>query len=72
MRFSGKTVIVTGGAQGIGRACALAFAAEGGAVVIADIAVDAGEALADEIGQARRQGAVRAHRRRRRARGRAP
>src|SRR5215212_8043807 len=51
MRFSGKTVIVTGGAQGIGRACALAFAAEGGSVVIADIAVDAGKALADGIGQ---------------------
>jgi glucose 1-dehydrogenase len=51
MRFSGKAVIVTGGAQGIGRACALAFAAEGGSVVIADIAIDAGKALADEIGQ---------------------
>jgi glucose 1-dehydrogenase len=49
MRFEGKTVIVTGGARGIGRACVQAFAAEGGAVVIADIAVEAGEALAQEI-----------------------
>lgn len=51
MRFEGKTIIVTGGAEGLGRACALAFAAEGGAVVIADVAVDAGQALAAEIGQ---------------------
>ena len=36
-RFAGKVVVVTGGAMGIGRACALAFAAEGGSVVIGDI-----------------------------------
>lgn len=52
MRFQGKTVIVTGGASGIGRACALAFAAEGGAVVIADVAEAASEALAAEISDA--------------------
>lgn len=49
MRFQGKTVIVTGGASGIGCACARAFAVEGGAVVIADVAEEAGEALAAEI-----------------------
>src|SRR5262245_43537670 len=49
MRYQGKTVIVTGGAQGIGLACARAFVAEGGAVMIADTAVEAGEAAAKEI-----------------------
>lgn len=35
--FSGKTVIVTGAAAGIGEACARAFAAAGAGVVMADI-----------------------------------
>ena len=49
MRFQGKTVIVTGGAHGIGLACARAFAAEGAAVMIADLAVEAGEAAVEAI-----------------------
>ncbi|MBX3071980.1 MAG: glucose 1-dehydrogenase [Thermomicrobiales bacterium] len=36
-RFAGKVVVITGAAMGIGRACAEAFAAEGGSVVIGDI-----------------------------------
>ncbi len=37
MRFKEKSVIVTGGASGIGRAIAEEFAQEGAAVVVADI-----------------------------------
>ena len=37
MRFLDQVVIVTGGAQGIGRACVDACASEGAGVVVADI-----------------------------------
>jgi NAD(P)-dependent dehydrogenase (short-subunit alcohol dehydrogenase family) len=49
MRFADQTIIVTGGAGGIGRACAELFASEGGSVVIADIDVAGGEATAEAI-----------------------
>ena len=46
----GRVCIVTGGSQGIGEACARRFAREGAVPVIADVAVDRGRALADELG----------------------
>lgn len=49
MRFADQTVIVTGGASGIGRACVDLFVSEGAAVVIADIDAGQGEALALSI-----------------------
>jgi uncharacterized protein YecE (DUF72 family) len=49
MRFADQVVIVTGGAHGIGRACVEAFAAEGAAVVIADVDAEGGERTAEAI-----------------------
>jgi len=49
MRFAGKVAVVTGGSTGIGAACAREFAAEGAAVVIADVNEQQGAALAAAI-----------------------
>jgi NAD(P)-dependent dehydrogenase (short-subunit alcohol dehydrogenase family) len=43
-RFSGKTVLITGAGSGIGRATAVAFAAEGANVVACDVDDAGGEA----------------------------
>ncbi|OGT60383.1 MAG: short chain dehydrogenase [Gammaproteobacteria bacterium RIFCSPHIGHO2_12_FULL_63_22] len=48
-QFVGKTVLVTGAASGIGRGAALAFGSQGANVVLADIAQEAGEAVAAQI-----------------------
>lgn len=50
MRFAGKVVVITGAAQGIGRATAERFLSEGARVVIADINAERLEATAREIG----------------------
>jgi NAD(P)-dependent dehydrogenase (short-subunit alcohol dehydrogenase family) len=46
MRFAGKTVLITGAATGIGRATAMAFAAEGANVMIGDVDERASETVA--------------------------
>ncbi|MET1043003.1 MAG: SDR family oxidoreductase [Microbacteriaceae bacterium] len=51
-RLDGRTIVVTGGASGIGAALASGFAAEGANAVIADVNIDAAEALAAEIATA--------------------
>ena len=50
MRFENEVVVVTGAASGIGRAVALASAAEGAKVAVLDMNEEAGAALAGEIG----------------------
>jgi 2-hydroxycyclohexanecarboxyl-CoA dehydrogenase len=57
MDFTDKVVVVTGGASGINRAAADAFAAGGATVCIGDIAREAGEAVAAGI-RARGQNAA--------------
>ena len=46
MRLEGKRAVVTGAAMGIGRAIALAFAAEGARVAAVDLDVAAAEETA--------------------------
>jgi len=50
-RMTGRTVIVTGGASGIGAGIAMALAGEGANVVIADLNLDAAQAQAAKITQ---------------------
>jgi NAD(P)-dependent dehydrogenase (short-subunit alcohol dehydrogenase family) len=48
--LGGRVCLVTGGAQGIGEACARRFAREGAKTVIADVDDRRGQALAAELG----------------------
>lgn len=50
-RLEGKSALITGAAQGIGRGFAQAYVREGATVAIADINLEAAEAAAAEIGQ---------------------
>ena len=54
MDIQGKVFIVTGAGSGLGAAVARRLAAEGGRIVLADVNVAAGEAVAAELGEAAR------------------
>ncbi|MDQ3958501.1 MAG: SDR family NAD(P)-dependent oxidoreductase, partial [Actinomycetota bacterium] len=51
-RLQDKVCIVTGSGRGIGRAVALAFAAEGAPVVVNDVDADAAKDTAETISSA--------------------
>ncbi len=48
--LTGRTALVTGGASGIGAACARELAARGASVTVADVDEAAAKVIADEIG----------------------
>ena len=50
MDLNGKTALVTGAASGIGAACARRYAEVGALVICTDVADDAGQQVADDIG----------------------
>ena len=52
MEIAGKVFIVTGGASGLGEGTARMLAAHGATVVVADLQIERGEAVAKEIGGA--------------------
>ena len=49
-RLQGKVALITGAAGGLGAALARAFVAQGAHVIVTDVQLDAGRALADELG----------------------
>ena len=60
--LAGKTVLLSGAASGIGRACALAFAREGARLALLDVDADAGAVLQRELAKVPGAGASRFYR----------
>lgn len=50
MHIQGNSFLVTGGASGLGEAVVRAINSQGGKVIIADLNIEAGQALVDELG----------------------
>jgi NAD(P)-dependent dehydrogenase (short-subunit alcohol dehydrogenase family) len=50
MQLDGRTFLISGGASGLGAACARRFSAGGARVVVADVNAAAGEQLAADLG----------------------
>lgn len=50
MRLDGQVALITGAAQGIGRACAEVMAAHGAKVAVTDIVKDGADEVAHAIG----------------------
>ena len=48
-RFENKVVVITGGGSGLGRQCALDWAAEGGTIVVTDVVEKRADGVAREI-----------------------
>jgi 3-oxoacyl-[acyl-carrier protein] reductase len=49
MKLKNKVAVITGGAQGIGRAIALGMAREGAKVIVADLQAEKANSVADEL-----------------------
>ena len=49
MKLKGKSALITGAGSGIGRSIAQAFSLEGARVAIADVNLDAAQAVAEQI-----------------------
>ncbi len=50
-RMAGKVALITGGASGIGRGCALRFASEGASIAVADLNPERANEVVDELAQ---------------------
>ena len=48
-RFANKVIAITGGGSGLGRECALRWAAEGGSIVVTDLLETRAQAVAEQI-----------------------